>query len=420
MTSKTNSEKETSSEYKTYRRVICAKVNKENIKQFLQIFKDDGWHKVKILGKRGAKYSFIKGLPNKTRYHMRLYEIDEYFYLLIHHEPTVKGDISFHIIGLFDRFKSKKENILSAEKLELANYQAGNDYFRKELMKKFPILSEICEFKIDEDELKYFAMKFGYISLKLPLEILIEDLSEIILKDDIDIEELNQVLVKLFSTLDFKPLPIDSSEFIIIESPSLKNFRCLIKKVKISELDLLELGNIIKQYKITSTVLIPQKQDIISATLSQKLERLNISIIPPLIFLKIFHIYKNFPISPEQFQKLFKGGLITSQYVDDTLQTAGFSDFLNKATKLFSYLKNQIGWTSYDTLEYEFVKQDTFTKDELKSLLQFLAYPLINLLLVKLEKRRLRKDKAFYRVIKNFDELQFRLKNIKKFLSKIT
>jgi hypothetical protein len=409
---------ENTSEHKTYRRVMCCKIRQDNIEQLLDVFEEDEWYKVKRLGKRGATYSYIKALPNKTRYHCRLYEIDEYYYFLIHHEPTLRGSVSFHILGLFDRFRSRKENVLSSEKLEFANYQIGIDYFKNEMVQNYPVLKEICEYEFDEDELKFFAMKFGYISLKLPLEILIEELFDAIISENL--EEFYSILRKLFSTLEFIPLEPGSSDFLIIESPSIQDFKCLIKKVNLKELDLPSIGELIKEYKITSTVLIPRKQDNITAALNQKLEYLNISIIQPINFLKIFNIYKNVPLSPEQFQQLFKPGLLNADYIEGTLETVDFSGLLNKATELFSYLKKQTGWTSLETLEYEFIKQLNYSKEDLQSILDFLTYPLINLVLVTTEKRRFRKDRELYRAIKNFDELQFRLKNIRKFLSKIT
>ncbi|MHA1132287.1 MAG: hypothetical protein ACTSQQ_15985, partial [Candidatus Helarchaeota archaeon] len=263
-----------------------------------------------------------------------------------------------------------------------------------------------------------FAMKFGYLSLKLPIEILIEELFDVIISDD----EVNfySIVEKLFSTLEFQVFTPDTCNFLIIQSVSLKNFKCLILKVNIKQLNLIEIGNLIKNNKITNTVLIPRKQDTISAILSQKLETLNISIIQPTNFLRIFNIYKNLPIVPEQFQSLFKGGLITSDYIDDILQTVDFAALLRKAADLYEYLKRQTGWTSFEALEYELVVQKNFKKGDIRQILDFLSYPLINLVSLKKERRRFRRDKMFYRAIKNFDELQFRLKNIKSFLSKIT
>ncbi len=415
MQSETTAESKT---YKTYRRIICCKIHEENVEQFIEVFEDDDWYKVKRLGKRGAEYSYLKSLPNKTRYHMRLYKIDDHYYFLIHHEPTLKGDISFHILGLFDRFRSKKENVLNSEKLELANYEEGIRYFRQELIPKYEILRKICLYAIDEDELKFFAMKFGYISLKLPLEILIEELFEAILEDNQ--KEFYAIMQKLLSTIEFHTVYTDSEDYLIIESPSLTNFKCLIKKIKVKEIDLVEIGEIIKNHKITTTLLIPRKQDELSSAFIQKLEHLNITIIQPMNLLRIFNIYKNSPILPEQFQELLKPGLIDVHHIEETLQMVDFTDLVQKAMTLFDYLKSQPTWTSQDTLDYEFVKQKNFPKEQLQSILDFLSYPLINLVLVKKAKRRFRSEKSFYRAIKNFDEIQFRLKNIKKFLTEIT
>ncbi len=409
---------EPTSEHKAYRRVMCCKIHQEHIEQFLEIFEEEEWYKVKKLGKRGAVYSYIKALPNKTRYHCRLYEIDDYFYFLIHHEPTLRGSVSFHILGLFDRFRSRKENVLNSEKLELANYQIGIDYFKQEIVAKHPILREICEYDFDEDELKYFAMKFGYISLKLPVEILIEDLFDAIITEDD--AEFYSIVEKLFTTLEFHVFVPETRDYLVIESTAGAPFKALILKVNLDEFDLTQVGPLLKEHALTAVLLVPRKQDNISATLNQKLVHLNISIVQPINFLRIFNIYKNLPIAPEQFQQLFKGGLISSDYIDDTLQTVDFAELLNKAAELYEFLKRQTGWTSLETLEYELVEQKNFKKDALKQILDFLSYPLINLVLVKREPRRFRSDKLLYRAIKNFDEIQFRLKNIRSFLSKIT
>ncbi|NVM52266.1 MAG: hypothetical protein HWN66_01095 [Candidatus Helarchaeota archaeon] len=380
------------------------------------MFEQDGWNKTNKYANRGAEYSFLKNLPNKTRYHMRLYEIDEYFYFLNHHEPSFSSDPKFHIIGLFDRFRSKKENVLNSEKLELANYEKGIEYF-KQLVNKYAVLPKICNFYIDEDELKFFAMKFGYVSLKLPVEILIEDLKDALVSDDK--EEFNAIIRKLFQVMEFKQIEVNP-EFLVFESPSIKHFIIFIQKIKLNELDLTKLGRAMKNFKVTSTVLIPRKQDDISAELTQKAEYLNITLIQPSNFLKIFNIYRNSPITHEQLQLLFKGGLINSTFIDETLQTVNFSDLLIKTMELFGFLKEQTAWTYFETLEYEFIDQRDFTLDELKSILNFLTYPVINLVITKTEKRRFRRNKTLYRALSNFDEIQFRLKNIKKFLSKIT
>jgi len=348
---------------------------------------------------------------------MRLYEIDEYYYFLIHHEPTLKGDPRFHIYGLFDRFKSKKENVLSSEKLELANYEKGIEYFNG-LLNNCTDLKGICKFEIDEDELKFFAMKFGYISLKLPLEILIEELTNALKSEEA--KDFYIILKKIFQTLEFTPLEDDSSDFLVVQSPLIPNFTLLIQKIKLRELDFQKIGEIIKKYKLTAIVLIPRKQDSISTELNQKLAYLKISLITPSNFVKIFNIYRHSPISHEAFRYLFKGGLIDSNFIDETLEPVNHSNLLNKAAEIVVFLKKQLGWTYFETLEYEFTKERNYTKKEIQSILNLLTHPLINLILIKKEARRFRKDRELYRAIINFDEIQFRLKNIKKFLGIIT
>ena len=380
---------EVSSEFKTYRRIIGCKIRQKDLKAFVKVFKEDGWKEMK-LGKRGATVSYVKNLPNKTRYHMRLYEIDEFLYFLIHHEPTFTADPKFHIIGLFDRFRSKKENVLSSEKLELANYQKGNEYFQ-DLVKFYSKLQEICIFKIDEDELKYFAMKYGYISLKLPIEILIEDLKDAVISKDS--EEFHAIVKKIFEILDFNVIEMNRG-FMVLESNRSKSFTLLIQKLKLADLDLPDLGKTMKNFRVTETVLIPSKHDAVSATLSQKLGHLKISVIQPNNFLKIFNIYKNSPMSQDQLQQIFsRGGLIDSNFIEEKLQTVNFSDLLTKTMEIFSYLKEQTQWTYLETLEAEFVEMRNYTKEELNKILGFLTYPVINLVLTKQEPRRFKRDK---------------------------
>jgi len=395
---------------------MCCKIKRENIKQFIKAFEEDGW-KPNPLGKRGSKYAYIKNFPDKTRYHWRLHEIEDYYFFLIHHEPTFTGDISFHVTGLLSRFRSKKEGVTDKEKLELSNYEKGIEFFREFMKNKG--LTDICDFRIDEEELKAFAMKFGFISLKLTIEFLIDDLKESLVAESN--EEFTAFIRKIFQIMEFKPISVEGTDFLVVESPSVKNFIIFIQRIRLNELNLKEIGDILNNYNVSSILLITRKQDVISPELSQKLAHLNISIIQPSNFLKIFNIYKNFLISHEQFQRIFsKGGLIDSNFIDERLQTISFSSFMEKTMELFSYLKEQPEWTYQETLEYEFVKNRGFLKEELKSILNFLTNPLVNLILKKKEKERFGRDHTLYLALKNFDEIQFRLKNMKKFLNEIT
>jgi len=405
------------SEYKLYRRMMCCKIKRENIKQFIKIFEEDGW-KPNPFGKRGAKFAYIKNFPDKTRYHWRLHEIEDYYYFLIHHEPTFTSNIPFHISGLLNRLRSKKESKINNEKLEFSNYEEGIEFFREFMKEKGKRLTEICDFRIDEDELKVFALKFGFISLKLTVELLIDDLKEALLAEGN--EEFYSIISKIFQVMEFRPVLVEGADFLVFESPIIKNFIIFIKRIRLIELNLKELGEIIRNYNGCATLLITRKQDVITSEFSQKLAYLNISIIHPSNLLKIFNIFKNFLISHEQFQQIFsKGGLIDSNYIDECLQTIKFSTYLEKTTELFNYLKEQPEWTYQEFLEYEFIKSHGFSKEELKSILNFLTNPLVNLVLKKKEERRFRQGHILYLALKNFDEIQFRLKNMKKFLSEI-
>ena len=79
-------------------------------------------------------------------------------------------------------------------------------------------------------------------------------------------------------------------------------------------------------------------------------------------------------------------------------------------------MKDEAQWVYFENLEYEFVDRRDYTTAELQALLKFLTFPLINLVLMKTERRRLRRNRFLYRAITNFDEIQFRLKNIERFL----
>ncbi|MDD1778337.1 MAG: hypothetical protein LUQ65_09230 [Candidatus Helarchaeota archaeon] len=403
------------SDYKMYRRIMCCKIKKENVKRFITAFEEDGWQS-NAFGKRGSKYAYIKNFPDKTRFHWRLYEIEDYFFFLIHHEPTFTGDIPFHISGLLSRFRSRKDDPQENEKLEMANYEKGREFF-KDFMKNKGI-TEICDFRIDEDELRVFARLFGFISLKLTAETLIDDLTAALNAESN--EEFCAIIEKLFQIMDFTPIQAQGTDFLVFESKSIKGFTLFIQRIKLPELNLKELSEIVKKYQATSTLLLTHKQDVISAEFSQKLAYLNIGIIQPSNFLKIFNTYKNVLISHEQFQQVFgKKGLIDATFIDETLQPENFSKFLKKTFELFSYLKEQLEWVHHESLEEEFVKRG-FSKEELKAILNFLTNPLVNLVLKKVEKRRWNRDRAFYLAIKNFDEIQFRLKNMKKFLSELS
>jgi hypothetical protein len=132
-------------EYKTYHRIIFCKVKKVNFKQFLHILQQNKWDKANIFEKRGAKYSYLKKLPDGMRYHMRLYEIEDYLYMLIHLEPGVLTDPIFHLRGFWTRFMSRGIKILNTEKLELANYEKGRAYLNFLKIKRHGLLSRFLK-----------------------------------------------------------------------------------------------------------------------------------------------------------------------------------------------------------------------------------------------------------------------------------
>jgi len=403
-------------EYINYRRIIHYKIEKVNFDQFLQVLTQDNWIKANIFEKRGAKYSFLKNLSNRMRYHMRLYEIEDYLYMLVHHEPSVLADPIFHIRGFWTRFRHRGKKILNTEKLEFANYEKGREYF-EELIKKYEILQKICEYEIDEDELKIFAMKYGYVSLKLPLELLIDDLKEAI--DSENKMEFNLVLSKLFDIMGFGQLELNP-EILLIKSLLIDNFTILVQQVKLKELDLIEYLKNIKKFSVTSVVLVPSKQDSISDELIHILEKNKLGIISSDNLFKIFSIYENAPITHEELQQIFnKVGLIDSDFIGKKLRQNDFSDILQKIMSLFKFLKNQKSWIAFKILKTEFIKTKKMSEKELKYILNFLTFPLINLVLTKLEKKNFGKNRKLYLAIKNIDEAQLRLKNIKKFLGEI-
>ncbi|NVM30286.1 MAG: hypothetical protein HWN65_15685 [Candidatus Helarchaeota archaeon] len=401
-------------EYKHYRRLICCKIKKSDEKAFLKVIFRNGWKKTR-LGKRGAKYSILKNLPNQTRYHLRLFEVQDYFLVSVHHEPSLKGDVVFHLKGFVNAFTSK-ESDYSEDKLELANYQQGIAYFKKKI-ESDAALRAICDFKIEETELKVFTVKFGFISLKTPVEIYIEDLKESTLSENK--KDFLTNIRNIFQVIGFELIE-SNPEFLVFETDRVKDFTLLIQPINLSQLDLTRLGKYMKNFRATATVLICSKEDNVTKELSQKLAHLGISILPPKVFLKIFNIYRHSPISQEQLQQLFKPGLVDLQFIDEQLQDQFFSNIFNKTMELFQYLKDQTEWVYFDSLEYEFTNERNYTKEELNLILDFLTYPLINLVLTKTENRRLRRNKKLYRAITNFDEIQFRLKNIQMFLDKLS
>lgn len=399
-------------EYKHYRRLICCKIPIYEEKAFLKIIQRDGW-KITRFGKRGAKYSIIKELSNYTRYHMRLFKVQDHFLILVHQEPSLRGDLMFHIKGFLNAF-SLKEADTNEDKLELSNYQAGSDYF-KQIIESDINLKNMCDFRIKEHELKIFTVKYGFISLKTPVEIFIEDLKESLITEER--KEFISNIRNIFNVLGFKQIEVNAT-YLIFES--LKGFTILIQPLNLSDLDLNKLGTLMKSFRAQVAILICSKSDTLSRELSQKLRRLKISVLHPSSFLRIFTIYRNTPLSQDQLEYLFsQGGLITPDHINAALQPKLFQNFLTKTIELFRFLQEQSDWVQLKSLEYEFIKGRQYHKDELKSILQFLTYPLINLVLTKKQPRRFRNNQIFYRAITNFDEIQFRLKNIQQFLDKL-
>ncbi len=402
-------------EYKSYRRLICCKIKQSDEKTFLKIIQKDGWRETRF-GKRGAKYSILKEQSDRTRYHLRLFEVQDYFLVLVHHEPSFKGDVVFHLKGFWNQFRGKKEDNHEDDKLELANYQQGTNYF-KEFIDSDATLKEICEFRITETELKIFTVKFGFISLKTPVEIYVADLKESLYNEKK--EDFNYNIRKILEIMGFELIETNP-DFTVAETPRIKEFTLLIQTMNLDELDLPQLDKIMKNFKATSTVIVCSKTDSINKEQSQKYARLKINVIHPKEFLKIFNIYLHTPISQDQLQQIFSnGGTIDGNSIDDKLHHYYFPNFLKKTTELFQYLKDQTEWVYFDNLEYMFVGEKDFSKQELKNILDFLTYPLVNLVLTKREKRRFRSDRKSYRAITNLDEIQFRLKNIERFLDKL-
>ncbi|NHI91396.1 MAG: hypothetical protein EAX96_02760 [Candidatus Lokiarchaeota archaeon] len=404
-----------------FRRLIFCKIKKgDDLKQFLQILKEDDW-KSDYWGKRGAKYSLTKKDSEETRYHLRIYRIENYYYVLVHKEPTVLGNINFHVKGLLDRlkstFKSQKEYLTDDDKLELANYEEGNEYL-SELVNKKKVLNKICKFDLEESELKLFSSIFGIVSLKLPFEILIEDLGEAIGSENA--HNFYLILKKLMNILEFRLISPTHKDFLIFESPSVKNFKLYIKRIRINKIDVDKIREDIFDYGEVYVILIPMKHDNIPPNIIEILEKNRIGIIHSMMFLKLFNIYSSSPYSHEKLHELVKiHGLIDSNDIDEIFQPLDISELSKNTLEVFRFLKEQNDWVYLDLLINEFIKNKKFPKKEGKLILQFLTHPLINLVITKKEKRLLRKDRTMYRAIKNFDEIQYRLKTVKKLLNNI-
>ena len=408
-------------EYKLYRRLIFCKIKKgENVKKFINILKDDGW-KNDFWGKRGAKYSYTKKVSDEIRYHLRIYQIQNYFYVLNHKEPTVLGDFNFHVKGFVDRvrssFKSKKQYQTDDDKLELANYEEGNEYLNY-LIEKDETLKDICEFNLEENELTLFSSIFGIVSLKLPFEMLIEDLGEALGGENI--EDFNSILKKLMKILEFKLISDEEDEFFIFESPSVKNFKLYLQRIGLNQIDIMEIKNKIEDYGEVYVLIILHKQHKIPLKTVEMLGKSRISVIYPMMFLKLFNIYSSSPYSHEKLLELVeKYGLIDSNDIDQVLQPLDISELSQMALEMFRFLKEQNDWVYLDLLANEFLKNRKWSKKEGRLILDFLTHPLINLVITKQEKRRFRRNRMMYRAIKNFDEIQYRLKTIKKLLNNI-
>ena len=407
-------------EHKLYRRLILCKINNKNINLFLKFLKDDGWTK-DWFGKRGAKHSRIKQSSDQTRYHLRIYQLENIFFVLVHQEPTVLGDLVWHLKGLTDRiktsFRTEKGYQSDDDKLELANYQKGNEYL-KTIIENNSEIEKICSFMIEDNEYELFSTKFGMISLKLPFEILIEDLDEALYSNDT--LEFYADLTKLLDMLEFRIIETENDDFLIFDSPMLKNFRGMIQKIDEVKIDKQGIENIQEEFEITSIILIAMDQEKFKSDEIESCKKNKIGIIFPMMFLKIFYNYRDTPISHEKFQLLFsKYGLIDANYIEEVFQPLEFSDLSKKTLEIFRFLKEQNDWVYIDLLASEFVKNRKYPRKQGKMILNFLTHPLVNLVITKKEKRRFRPDRTLYRAIKNFDEIQFRLKNIKSLLNNI-
>ena len=405
-------------EYKLYRRLIFCKLKKGDIKEFINILKDEEW-KTDFWGKRGAKYSYTKKVSDEIRYHLRIYHVQNYYYVLNHKEPTVLGDFHFHLRGFVDRvrssFKSQREYQTDDDKLELANYEEGNEYL-EDLMERNNNLKTICNFNLEENELSLFTSIFGMVSLKLPFEMLIEDLGDALGSQNLD--EFYSILKKLMKILEFKLISADNENFLIFESPSVKNFKLYIQRIGLKEIDVEKLKGKIKDYGEVNIILIPMKQLNIPSNIIEILEKSRIGIIYPMMFLNIFNIYSSSPYSHEKLLELVKiHGLIDSNDIDEKLKTLDISELSQNTLDIFRFLKEQNDWVYLDLLVNEFIKIRKLPKKEGRLILEFLTHPLINLVITKEEKRRFRRNRIMYRAIRNFDEIQYRLKNIKKLLN---
>jgi len=407
-------------EYKLYRRLILCKIRERDVKLFLDFLKEDGWKK-DWFGKRGAKHSRIKQSSDNTRYHLRVYQIHHMNYVLAHQEPTLLGDFAWHVKGLADRiktsFRTEKGYQSDDDKLELANYQNGNEYIKAKIENDTSI-KKICSFTIEESEYKLFSSKFGMISLKLPFEILIEDLDEALYSDNS--LEFYLDLAKLLDMLEFRIIETDIDEILVFDSPMLKNFRGLIQKIDFKKIDINEIEKFKENFEITEVIIIAMNQEELNSNQIDLFKKNGIGIYFPKMFIKIFYSYRDTPISHEKFQLLFKkNGLIDDNFIEDVFQPLDFSDLSKKTLDMFRFLKEQNDWITIDLLASEFVKHRKLPKKEGKIILDFLTNPLVSLVITKREKRRFRADRTLYRAIKNFDEIQFRLKNIKSLLNNI-
>ncbi|MHA1732757.1 MAG: hypothetical protein ACTSU5_12500 [Promethearchaeota archaeon] len=384
-----------------FRRLICAKLGPENYDEFLSTLQALGFRKLRyeFFTKRKAFVMFSRDIDEAYRLHLRVYDLDLAIYVLAHKEPKT-ADISFHVKGFaarlkdfFKRYGASEEGFEAAKK-ELADYQAGTNYFKDLITQKVPNLAKKIDFEITEEDVRAFSAKYGDIDHLGTGDLILENLLD---AADAEFEVHLDAMKDVFTILGFRVENVDlvdpKREFTAKAVYSEDPYDILVTQAPPDPDYLDKLRDAAKTTGHKFTFLLYVTPDVPAnpefGRAAHK-ARINILIVQDLAVFFLEHL--DYPFTQEDIRQLFStgGGLVPASRVLEIVKGKKNAEkIFDHSLLVFETLRGAGSFLSAKEIGNMLKRKDRGvapSKEDVEAILSFLANPLIHLVERKKDK----------------------------------
>jgi hypothetical protein len=446
----------------TFRNLISFIFSDQYLDEFLSVCEALGFKSLggfEYLGRRDADYSIAKDLDDQNRLHFRAYCIKGNVFVLTHHEPKAKEDISLHIKGFMDRIsaniaskaknpEAKIENDAGSpedgRKIELSNYEKGTDLFLKMLKDQVPNFYRKINPKIREDDLALWKEYMGIIDHLSTEDLVIENLIESSRLIP-PFTQIRDTIKKIFETLNFECDPAwdlkvkaDDKHFIAKSLNAKLEFEVLVIAEDFINDLMRTIGLLRAKYQPKYVILIspdislfgPSDDDVPPPDIEipqfnpnqvkdllNFLADLGVSVMPVSFCIELFKLHNQMHFRYSHLEILFRyKGLLKPEVLQKVLAEHNkYQKFINDTMMIFNLYRNGLRgeWISLKKLEKQLKNSENeLNLTELTNIMKFLENPLLGCL----ENKNNKHDE--YRLISTLtdEDIDFQVKKMQEML----